>query len=66
MCALARHEYATAQEIFSKMSEPGREDRMTQYLMYKVALHGNDPNLGTITGVHIPRNTNQSLKLPNA
>ncbi|KAK7183868.1 hypothetical protein PSPO01_10204 [Paraphaeosphaeria sporulosa] len=45
MCALARHDYAAARGIFSKMSGPGQEDRMTRYLMYKVALHGNDPGL---------------------
>ncbi|KAL5459232.1 hypothetical protein PMIN06_002899 [Paraphaeosphaeria minitans] len=45
MCALARHDYAAAREIFSKMSDPGLEDRMTRYLMYKVALQGNDPDL---------------------
>ena len=50
MCALARHDYAAAREIFSKMSDPGREDRLTRYLMYKVALYGNDPYLGTTTG----------------
>ncbi|KAF2447271.1 SPO22-domain-containing protein [Karstenula rhodostoma CBS 690.94] len=45
MCALARHDYAAARDIFSKMSDPGRDDRVTRYLMYKVALHSNDPDL---------------------
>lgn len=66
MCALARHDYAAAREIFSKMSDPGREDRMTRYLMYKVALHGNDPDLGTTTGLRISRKANKpcSCRMP--
>ncbi|KAL1606688.1 sporulation-specific protein 22 [Paraconiothyrium brasiliense] len=45
MCTMARHDYAAAREIFLKMSDPGREDRITRYMMYKVALHGNYPDL---------------------
>ena len=48
LCALARHDYAAAREVFSKMSDPSREDRVTRYLMYKVALHANNPDLGKI------------------
>lgn len=64
MCALARHDYAAAREIFSKMSDPGREDRLTRYLMYKVALYGNDPDLGTATGPRMPSYANEALQLP--
>ena len=49
LCALARHDYAAAREVYSKMSDLGREDRVTRYLMYKVALHENDSELGIIT-----------------
>jgi hypothetical protein len=66
MCALARHEYAAARGVFSKMSDPGREDRTTRYLMYKVALQGNDPDLGMAPGVRMSQGANQSVKLPNA
>lgn len=47
-CALARHDHAAAREVYSKMSESGREDRMTRYLMYKVALYADDLELGKI------------------
>ncbi|KAF1978032.1 SPO22-domain-containing protein [Bimuria novae-zelandiae CBS 107.79] len=45
LCALARHDYPAAREIFSNMSDPSREDRLTRYLMYKVALYENNSDL---------------------
>ncbi|ORY11635.1 meiosis protein SPO22/ZIP4 like-domain-containing protein [Clohesyomyces aquaticus] len=42
LCALARHKYAAARNAFSKMSESGRDEPITQYLMYKVALQKGD------------------------
>jgi N-acetylglutamate synthase/N-acetylornithine aminotransferase len=30
------------------MSDPGKDDRVTRYLMYKTALQGSDPDLGKI------------------
>ncbi|KAF1997925.1 SPO22-domain-containing protein [Amniculicola lignicola CBS 123094] len=42
MCALARPDYAAAQEMFTKMSDIGRDEPITRYLMYKVALHSQD------------------------
>ncbi|KAF2689190.1 SPO22-domain-containing protein [Lentithecium fluviatile CBS 122367] len=42
LCALARHDPAAAREFFSKMSDTGRDDRITRYLMYKVGLHSGD------------------------
>jgi hypothetical protein len=46
MCASARQDYAAAREVFSKMSDHGRNEPITRYLMYKAALHGGDPELG--------------------
>jgi hypothetical protein len=34
--------------------------------MYKVALQGNDPDLGMAPGVRMSQGANQSVKLPNA
>jgi hypothetical protein len=46
LCALARHDHAAARKAFSKMSETGRNDRITRYLMYKVGLHEGDADFG--------------------
>jgi len=47
MSAVARRDYAAAREAFSKMSDIGRDDRVTRYLMYKVGLHeGDDSGFG--------------------
>ncbi|KAJ4356283.1 sporulation-specific protein 22 [Didymosphaeria variabile] len=75
MCTMARHDYAAAREIFSKMSDIGREDRMTRYMMYKVALHGNYPDFAALekllekyndqvpTGVHLPALLRMTVRL---
>lgn len=42
LCALARHDYVAARECLSNMSDTGRDDRITRYLMYKVGLHSGD------------------------
>jgi hypothetical protein len=46
LCALARHDYAAAREVFTKMSDTGRDDRITRYLMYKVGLHNGEADFG--------------------
>lgn len=46
LCALARHDYAAARQVYSQMSDLGKNDRVTKYLMYKVALYDNDTELG--------------------
>lgn len=48
MCALARHDYAATREIFSKMSDTGRNERVTRYLMYKAGLHSNESDFGML------------------
>ncbi|KAF2872932.1 meiosis protein SPO22/ZIP4 like-domain-containing protein [Massariosphaeria phaeospora] len=42
LCALARQDYAVAQEAFGKMSDTGKDEPITRYLMYKVGLHSGD------------------------
>ncbi|KAF1951086.1 SPO22-domain-containing protein [Byssothecium circinans] len=39
LCAQAQHDHAAAREVFTKMPETGRNDRITRYLMYKTGLH---------------------------
>lgn len=46
LSALARHDYAAAHLAFSKMSETGRNDRTTRYLMYKVGLQNGEADFG--------------------
>ena len=46
ICALARHDFAAAREAFSRMSNTGRDDRVTRYLMYKVGLHNGEADFG--------------------
>lgn len=41
-CALSRHDYTTAREAHSKMSDSGKDEPVTRYLMYKVGLQSAD------------------------
>jgi hypothetical protein len=45
-CALARQDYAAAREAYNKMSDTGRDEPVTRYLMYKAGLHSGDMDLG--------------------
>ncbi|KAF2190807.1 SPO22-domain-containing protein [Zopfia rhizophila CBS 207.26] len=45
LCALARQDYAAAREVFLKMSDTGRDEPISRYLMYKVALNSGDSEL---------------------
>jgi len=45
-CALSRQDYAAAREAFNKMSDTGRDEPVTRYLMYKVGLQSGDMDLG--------------------
>ncbi|KAF2712150.1 SPO22-domain-containing protein [Pleomassaria siparia CBS 279.74] len=42
LCASARQDYAAAREIFNKMSDTGREEPITRYLMYKTMLNSGE------------------------
>lgn len=46
-CALSRQNYAAAREAYNKMSDTGKDEPVTQYLMYKVGLHSADDELST-------------------
>lgn len=65
MCALARGDYEAARLVFSMMSEIGREDRVTRYLMYKVALRSGQPELGTLVCICTASSANVPPQLPN-
>ncbi|KAF2199170.1 SPO22-domain-containing protein [Delitschia confertaspora ATCC 74209] len=45
LCATARRDEAAAREAFSKMSDAGKNDPTTRYLMYKLAINNNDYDL---------------------
>jgi hypothetical protein len=45
-CALSRQDDAAAREAFNKMSDSGKDDPVTRYLMYKVGLRCGDMELG--------------------
>ncbi|KAF2114687.1 meiosis protein SPO22/ZIP4 like-domain-containing protein [Lophiotrema nucula] len=42
LCAISRQDYAAARDVFSKMSDVGKNEPITRFLMYKMALHSND------------------------
>ncbi|KAL7773732.1 hypothetical protein CFE70_003699 [Pyrenophora teres f. teres 0-1] len=41
-CAYSRQSYVAAREVHSQMSESGRDEPVTRYLMYKVGLRSGD------------------------
>lgn len=45
-CALSRQDHAAAREAFGKMSDSGRDEPVTRYLMYKSSLQTEDTDLG--------------------
>jgi hypothetical protein len=47
-CALSRQDHAVAREAYSKMSESGRDEPVTRYLMYKAGLQSGNTELGTV------------------
>lgn len=46
LCALGRHDYTAAREVFSKMSSTGQDERITRYLMYKTGLYNGEAEFG--------------------
>jgi hypothetical protein len=44
-CALSRHDIRGAQEIFGEMSDVAKNDPMTRFLMYKIAVRGGEAEL---------------------
>lgn len=45
-CALSRQDYEAARSAHSQMAESGRDEPVTCYLMYKVALQSGDADFG--------------------
>ena len=45
-CALSRQDYAAAREAYNKMSDTGKDEPVTRYLMYKAGLRSGDMELG--------------------
>lgn len=45
-CALSRQDYAAAREAYNKMTDTGRDEPVTRYLMYKAGLQSGDMDLG--------------------
>lgn len=48
-CAYSRQSYVAAREVHSQMSESGRDEPVTRYLMYKVGLRSGDEDFGMST-----------------
>ena len=46
LCALARRDETAAREVFSSMSDSGKDEPTTRFLMYKVAISSDDFDLG--------------------
>lgn len=55
MCTLSRKDYGAAREAFTRMSDAGKEEPITRYLMYKVALQNSDSDFGKHTVVELGR-----------
>jgi hypothetical protein len=45
-CALSRQDYAAAREAYNMMTDFGRDEPVTRYLMYKAGLRSGDMDLG--------------------
>ncbi|OCK77725.1 SPO22-domain-containing protein [Lepidopterella palustris CBS 459.81] len=45
LCALSRQEWSAARDIFFQMSDSGKAEAMTRYLMYKVSLRSGHADL---------------------
>jgi hypothetical protein len=54
-CALSRQDYAAARAAYNLMSDSGKDENTTRYLMYKVGLQSRDMDLGKH---HVPHGFN--------
>jgi hypothetical protein len=45
-CALTRQDYEAARSAYARMTETGRDEPVTRYLMYKVSLQSGDADFG--------------------
>lgn len=62
-CALARGDTATAKTTFNQMSETARNEPLTRYLVYKIALRDQDQELAADCFEKIAKNSSQDPKL---
>ncbi|KAH7398979.1 meiosis protein SPO22/ZIP4 like-domain-containing protein [Phaeosphaeria sp. MPI-PUGE-AT-0046c] len=62
-CALIRHDHAAAREAYNNMSESGRDEPVTRYLMYKSGIRGGDAELAAGCLEHICRNSTKDATL---
>ncbi|KUJ18222.1 SPO22-domain-containing protein [Mollisia scopiformis] len=47
LCSLARKDFGSAREVFHSMSNSARNEPMSRFLMYKIAVRGGDTELAT-------------------
>lgn len=65
--ALTRHDHAAAREAYYKMSESGKDEPVTRYLMYKSGLRGGDTELGmSLYSVIATCTDSNSCRMPGA
>ncbi|KAH7090298.1 meiosis protein SPO22/ZIP4 like-domain-containing protein [Paraphoma chrysanthemicola] len=62
-CALCEQNFAAAREAYKNMSDTGKEDPITQYLMYKVGLRSEDIDLATASLDHVCRSSAKDATL---
>lgn len=48
LCALGMSDPSKARDVYFEMSDSNKKDPSTQYLLYKVALRSQDPELGDL------------------
>jgi hypothetical protein len=64
-CALSRQDYAAAREAFNKMSDAGKDEPATRYLLYKVGVQSGDMDLGAYRDALVRlRTDNNSFRVP--
>ncbi|KAH7075854.1 meiosis protein SPO22/ZIP4 like-domain-containing protein [Paraphoma chrysanthemicola] len=62
-CALCQQNFAAAREAYKKMADTGKDDPITQYLMYKVGLQSKDIDLATASLDHVCRSSAKDATL---
>ncbi|EUC48226.1 hypothetical protein COCMIDRAFT_87783 [Bipolaris oryzae ATCC 44560] len=62
-CALARRDYEVARSAYARMTETGRDEPVTRYLMYKVSLQSGDTDYATECLDHICRSSARDATL---
>ncbi|KAJ5063293.1 meiosis protein SPO22/ZIP4 like-domain-containing protein [Bipolaris maydis] len=62
-CAFTCRDYETARSAYARMTETGRDEPVTRYLMYKVALQSGDADFATECLDHICRSSAKDATL---